>query len=138
MTLIKNNNLFNLDTFIDDVVDNIFSREITPYTVNPIRNNFPKVFVDENDLEYTVSLAAPGVNKEDFDLSLVGNTLRLEYKTKDKSNKFFNYTTFKKSWTVPNGTKFEDVEASYENGIFAINIKKPATVSPKVQKVTVK
>ena len=46
-----------------------------------IENNFPKVFVDEGEKDYTISLAAPGVNKTDFDLNLVQNTLRLTYKT---------------------------------------------------------
>ena len=96
----RNNNLLNLDNFIDDMVDNLFNREVTPYTINPIKNNFPKVFVDEGEKDYTISLAAPGVNKTDFDLNLVQN--------------------------------------SYENGIFAINIKKPVETLPKVQKIDVK
>ena len=138
MTLMRNNNLLNLDNFIDDMVDNLFNREVTPYTINPIKNNFPKVFVDEGEKDYTISLAAPGVNKTDFDLNLVQNTLRLTYKTENKNNRFFSYTSFNKSWTLPNGVKTEDVSASYENGIFAINIKKPVETLPKVQKIDVK
>ncbi len=138
MTLMKHNNLLNLDTFLDGVVDNLFSRDITPYTVNPIKNNFPKVFVDEGEKDYTISLAAPGVKKEDFDLTLVGTTLKLSYKTEKKSNRFFNYSSFNKTWTVPDGTNLESVSASYEDGVFCINIDKPATTLPKVQKIAVK
>ena len=138
MTLMKHNNLLNLDTFLDGVVDNLFSRDITPYTVNPIKNNFPKVFVDEGEKDYTISLAAPGVKKEDFDLTLVGTTLKLSYKTEKKSNRFFNYSSFNKTWTVPDGTDLESVSASYEDGVFCINIVKPATTLPKVQKIAVK
>ena len=138
MTLMKHNNLLNLDTFLDGVVDNLFSRDITPYTVNPIKNNFPKVFVDEGEKDYTISLAAPGVKKEDFDLTLVGATLKLSYKTEKKSNRFFNYSSFNKTWTVPDGTDLESVSASYEDGVFCINIVKPATTLPKVQKIAVK
>ena len=138
MTLMKHNNLLNLDAFLDGVVDNLFSRDITPYTVNPIKNNFPKVFVDEGEKDYTISLAAPGVKKEDFDLTLVGTTLKLSYKTEKKSNRFFNYSSFNKSWTVPDGTDLESVSASYEDGVFCINIDKPATTLPKVQKIAVK
>jgi len=138
MTLMKHNNLLNLDTFLDGVVDNLFSRDITPYTVNPIKNSFPKVFVDEGEKDYTISLAAPGVKKEDFDLTLVGTTLKLSYKTEKKSNRFFNYSSFNKTWTVPDGTDLESVSASYEDGVFCINIVKPATTLPKVQKIAVK
>jgi HSP20 family protein len=138
MTLIKHNNLLNLDSLIDGLVDNLFSRDITPYTVNPIRNNFPKVYVDEGEKGYTLSLAAPGVKKEDFDLSLVGTVLKLSYKAENKSNKFFNYTAFNKTWTVPDGTELEGVSASYEDGVFCINIVKPATTLPKIQKIAVK
>ena len=138
MTLMKHNNLLNLDTFLDGVVDNLFSRDITPYTVNPIKNNFPKVFVDEGEKDYTISLAAPGVKKEDFDLTLVGTTLKLSYKTEKKSNRFCNYSSFNKTWTVPDGTNLESVSASYEDGVFCINIDKPATTLPKVQKIAVK
>tara|TARA_Y100001963_G_C6579550_1_gene352740 strand:- start:216 stop:632 length:417 start_codon:yes stop_codon:yes gene_type:complete len=138
MTLMKHNNLLNLDTFLDGVVDNLFSRDITPYTVNPIKNNFPKVFVDEGEKDYTISLAAPGVKKEDFDLTLVGTTLKLSYKTEKKSNRFFNYSSFNKTWTVPDGTALESVSASYEDGVFCINIDKPVTTLPKVQKIAVK
>tara|TARA_R100000664_G_scaffold33498_1_gene50762 strand:+ start:143 stop:559 length:417 start_codon:yes stop_codon:yes gene_type:complete len=138
MTLIKHGNPMNLDTLLDSFVDNLFSRDIAPYTVNPIKNNFPKVFVDEGEKDYTISLAAPGVKKEDFDLTLVGTTLKLTYKTEKKTNRFFNYSAFNKSWTVPDGTDLESVSASYEDGIFAINIVKPATTLPKVQKIAVK
>ena len=120
------------------MVDNLFNREVTPYTITPIKNNFPKVFLDEGEKDYTISLAAPGVNKNDFDLNLVQNTLRLTYKTENKDNRFFSYTSFNKSWTLPSGVKTEDVSASYENGIFAINIKKSVETLPKVQKIDVK
>jgi len=138
MTLIKHSNLFNLDTFIDNVVDNVFNRDITPYTINPIGNNFPKVYVDEDDKNYLISLAAPGVKKEDFDLNLIGNNLRLAYNTENNSNKFFSYSSFKKSWTVPAGTKTEDVSASYEDGVFTIKVQKPVETLPKIQKIAVK
>lgn len=138
MTLMKHNNLLNLDTLLDGFVDNLFSRDITPYTVNPIKNNFPKVFVDEGEKDYTISLAAPGVKKEDFDLTLVGTTLKLSYSTEKKSNRFFNYSAFNKTWTVPEGTELKNVSASYKDGIFCINIVKPTATLPKVQKIAVK
>tara|TARA_Y100000593_G_scaffold91651_1_gene181075 strand:+ start:1003 stop:1419 length:417 start_codon:yes stop_codon:yes gene_type:complete len=138
MTLMKHNNLLNLDTLLDGFVDNLFSRDVAPYTVNPIKNNFPKAFVDESEKDYTISIAAPGVKKEEFDLTLVGTTLKLNYKTEKKSNRFFNYSAFNKSWTVPDGTALESVSASYEDGVFCINIVKPATTLPKVQKIAVK
>ena len=138
MTLIKHGNPMYLDTLLDSFVDNLFSRDIAPYTVNPIKNNFPKVFVDEGEKDYTISLAAPGVKKEDFELTLVGTTLKLAYKTEKKTNRFFNYSTFNKSWTVPDGTTNENISASYEDGIFAINVVKPVATLPKVQKIAVK
>ena len=46
MTLIKHGNPMNLDTLLDSFVDNLFNRDIAPYTVNPIKNNFPNYLME--------------------------------------------------------------------------------------------
>lgn len=86
--------------------------------------NMPAVNIRENGSHYTVTLAAPGLKKEDFHIDLDGNMLTIssekEEKKEEKDEKFtrkeYSYTSFSRSFTLPDDAKPDAIDARYENG----------------------
>ena len=102
--------------------------------------NVPAVNITENKDEYLVSLAVPGMKKDDFRIDLDGNMLTIssekEESKEEKDKKFtrmeYNFTSFTRSFTLPEEINREKIDAKYEEGVLKISLpfrdgaKKPA------------
>ena len=85
----------------------------------------PAVNVTENKDSYQVSLAAPGLKKEDFKINVEGNMLTVSAQseeTKEENEKAFtrkeyNFSSFSRSFTLPDEINQEKIGARYEDGI---------------------
>jgi HSP20 family protein len=90
----------------------------------------PAVNVKENPDSYTVSLAAPGLKKEDFKLDMKGNMLTISCEKEDQAEekdekytrKEYNYFSFSRSFTLPDDVKQDAIDAHYEDGVLNINL----------------
>ncbi|OJJ16400.1 hypothetical protein BKI52_34495 [marine bacterium AO1-C] len=102
-------------------------------------SQLPAVNVKDNEGDYQIEVAAPGLNKEDFKLSLDNNILTIasEKKTEnveesqekdEKKGKYtrqeFSYQSFLRSFTLPKDVKQGEISASYENGVLNIVVPK--------------
>ncbi len=110
--------------------------------VNKIGFNTPAVNIKETEDDYAVELAAPGLVKEDFnieldnDLLIISSEKKSENESEEKgkyTRKEFCYTSFKRSFTLPETADADKIEASYENGMLLIKLpkKEEAKVQPK-------
>lgn len=92
----------------------------------------PAVNITEDKDCYKAELAAPGMNKDDFRLDVEGNILTIsaekeenkEEKDKKFTRKEYNYTSFSRSFTLPNEVKKEAIEAKYNNGVLQVILPK--------------
>jgi HSP20 family protein len=103
----------------------------------------PAVNISENKDNFLVSLAAPGLQKEDFHVDLNGNTLTIscekEEQKEDKLEKLtrkeYSFTSFNRSFTLPEDILMEKIEATYADGILNIVLpKKEEAKKPVAQK----
>jgi len=105
------------------------------------------VNITENKDHYQVSLAVPGMKKDDFKINVDGNILTIssekEEKKEEKDKKFtrkeYSYTSFCRSFTLPDEVNKEKIDAGYENGV--LNIMLPFNESAKkmsAKKIAVK
>ena len=91
-------------------------------------NEVPSVNIVEQKDAYNVSLAAPGLKKGDFNIDIDGNMLTIscekEENKEEKEKKFtrreYNYTSFSRSFTLPEEINREKIEASYTDGVLHI------------------
>jgi len=94
--------------------------------------NVPAVNVVEKNDEYKLFLAAPGMKKDDFKIDIDGNMLtisaELEEKKEQKEEKFtreeYNYSSFSRSFTLPDEVNKEKVEAVYTDGVLKLFLPK--------------
>jgi HSP20 family protein len=92
--------------------------------------NVPAVNITEEKDEYQVTLAAPGLKKEDFKIDVDGNMLTIsseKEETKDEKDKKFtrkeySYSSFSRSFTLPDEINREKIDAKYEEGILKISL----------------
>ncbi len=92
----------------------------------------PSVNVTEADKEYKISVAAPGLQKDDFKVNVDGNmiTISAERSTRseEKEEKFtrkeYNYTSFSRTFTLPDNVMADKIEARYENGELMLMLPK--------------
>lgn len=90
--------------------------------------NVPAVNITEQKDEYQVSLAAPGLKKDDFKIDVDGNMLTIssekeeskEEKEKSFTRKEYNYSSFSRCFTLPEEINKEKIEAKYEDGVLKI------------------
>jgi HSP20 family protein len=129
MTLVKfNNKTRNTAPYFNNVFDSLFSEAINK---NQIVSKVPNVNIYEGANEYKIELAAPGLNKEDFKIDLKKDNLSVwaEKKgeadlQKDYTRKEFEYTSFARSFVLPEGIDAEKISAAYVNGVLNITIGK--------------
>lgn len=92
----------------------------------------PAVNINEDDDSFMVEVAAPGLKKEDFIVNLENNVLTIsaehkeekEEKKKKSTLREFNFTSFKRSFTVPATVMAEDIKANYKNGVLHLMLPK--------------
>ena len=103
------------DSFFQDLT---FPRLTTDTT-------YPTTKVSETEAGYDVTLIAPGLSNEDFNVSLEGTTLTVSHEaTTGGEASLVSYSSFTKSWTVPQGTTENDVHAQYKSGVLTLTVKK--------------
>jgi len=103
--------------------------------LNPL--NLPAVNIAEKKDRFDVSLAVPGMKKEDFNIDVEGNVLTISAEKKEEreekderyTRKEFNYSSFTRSFTLPEGVNKERIDATYENGL--LNVALPKTEEAK-------
>lgn len=130
MTLVKfNNKTRNTAPYFNNVFDSLFSDALTK---NQAVSKVPYVNIHEDVDAYKIELAAPGLNKEDFKIELKKDNLSIwaEQKTentdakKDYSRVEFTYTSFARSFILPEGIDADKITANYLNGILYVSIAK--------------
>ncbi|MGL5235623.1 MAG: Hsp20/alpha crystallin family protein [Empedobacter falsenii] len=103
------------------------------------QNQFPAVNIKENEDSFEILLAAPGLNKEDFSIEIDENILKIssefkqneEVKEEKFSRKEFNFSSFKRAFTLPETINEDKIEASYINGILQLVLPKKEEALPK-------
>jgi len=99
-------------------------------SLNPI--SVPAVNIAEQKDHYVVSLAAPGMKKDDFKIDIDGNTLTISAETEEtkeeKEDKYtrkeFNYSSFSRSFSLPDWVNKDKIDATYENGLLKLTLPK--------------
>ena len=109
--------------------------------------NVPAVNITEQKDEYLVSLAAPGLKRDDFKLDVYGNMLTIssekeenkEEKDKRFTRKEYSYSSFSRSFTLPEEINKEKIEAKYEEGVLKISLpRKEEAKKPAAKHIAVK
>jgi HSP20 family protein len=93
----------------------------------------PKVNIHESERDFTVEVAAPGMNKDDFEVTIDNNLLTItsELRKEEKNitetkytRKEFSYQSFQRTFTLPDTVDANKIAAKYNNGILELLLPK--------------
>ncbi len=140
MSLIKFNETFPalLDSFFGHDMGERFAWPRTTFAV-------PAVNIREDENSFKVEMAAPGLKKDDFKVTLDNGVLtvstekRQENEEKDADGKYtkreFSYQSFSRSFSLPDSVQYEKIDARYQDGILYLTIPKKEEAKRKAPKV---
>ena len=110
----------------------------------------PAINVIEDDKDYKVEVAAPGMNKEDFKVNVTDDNYLVltmekknESKDEDKKRKYlrreFSYHKFEQSLALPENANKDEIKATVNDGILTIDIPKIKTTEkqPAIKQIEI-
>jgi HSP20 family protein len=131
MTLVKFNKQPNnaLMPGFNDVFESIFN---DTFFNDRLTSRVPAANISESEDHFHVELAAPGLKKEDFKLNLDRNVLNISVEQnneagdaqKNYSKREYSYSSWVRSFTLPESANAENIEAVYTDGVLKIDIAK--------------
>lgn len=107
-----------------------------------VKASIPSVNVIEDNDNYRIEVAAPGLKKEDFKIELDNKLLKIfSERENDDQNKEgekilrreFSYCSFKRTFSLPDTVTAEKIKAHHEDGILSVVI--PKREEAKIQPV---
>ena len=123
-------------SFMDDFfgLDNYPTR----YHSNGFKS-VPAVNISEGENEFTIEVAAPGLEKKDFKIDLENDVLTIASIREDKkeetrenyTRREFAYCNFSRSFNLPELVDAENISATHKNGILNVTIPKKEEAKAK-------
>lgn len=141
MTIIRRTN-----TWLPSVFNDFFGNE----WVTNNNKSVPAINIQQNEDGFTVEVAAPGMTKEDCNVSVdEDNNLvicfekKSESEDKDKKGTYlrreFSYTQFTRRMILPDNTVNDKISAKVENGVLTVEIPtiKEEEKAPKAKQIEI-
>ena len=127
--------LTKTDELLPSVFDNFFRPWNEWFSNNELWNKamkVPAVNIMESENHYKVSLAAPGLKKSDFKINLEGNMLTISSEKEESrdekdaryTRKEYSYSSFRRSFTMPEEVSQDKIEATYVDGVLRLTLPK--------------
>src|SRR3954469_25190586 len=104
----------------------------------------PSVDIFENKDEIVLEAELPGMNREDFELTIENNVLTLRgerrFEKRDEADNYHrverSYGSFTRSFTLPQTVSSENASAEYKNGVLRVVLRKREEV--KARRIEIK
>jgi HSP20 family protein len=120
-------------------LSNFFDDEFFP--VMPTRQGtVPAVNIREDEKNFTLELAVPGIDKKDLKIDISEDVLTVSSETKNESEesndgykrKEFSFTSFCRSFYIPENVNRDKIGASYKDGILSVELPKQEEEKNKI------
>ncbi len=117
----------------DDFFNDRFFNEIDSMNYE---RTLPAVNIRESEEGFELELALPGLKREDIQIKLEEDVLRISSEKKEEAGDYtrreFNYQSFERQFKLGELIDQEGIEASHEAGVLSIRLPKKAEVLSKV------
>lgn len=148
--LVKRNKATTPSILSDFFTDRLFTPSILDFEGGLLdRSNallIPDANITENDKNFSIELAAPGLEKKDFKVEVQDGVLSISAEKKEEKSeedknyrrREFSYNSFSRSFTLPENSMSDKIDAKYENGVLRLTLpKKEVTISKPAKQIKV-
>lgn len=113
------------------------------------RWNNAAINIREDEGNYFLEVAAPGVKKEDFRLKVEDNVLNISASSQKKeentgtnnggkyTRREFSLSSFSRSFTLPETINVDGIEANYDSGIMHVRLPKREEAKPRTREINI-
>ena len=116
-----------LSPFFSNVFDDDFFPVLTTRT-----SSMPAVNIRENEKSFMLELAVPGIDKQDLKIDINEDVLTVSSESKNETEedkdgymrKEYSYSSFVRSFYIPENVNREKIGASYKDGILNVELPK--------------
>ena len=139
----RKNNVTGLPSF-SSWFDNFFDNSIGTEFLSNFNTGItlPAVNIKETANDFILELAIPGMKKSDFIIDVENKILSIssevtkEQEEKDEiyTRREFGYSSFKRTFTIPDSIESDKVKATYEDGILMVTLPKREEAKQKPPK----
>ena len=110
---------------------NLLDDDFLP-TLSGRTSSMPAVNIREGEKNYTLDLAIPGMDKKDLKIDISEDVLTISSESKEENSeerdgykkKEFNYSSFCRSFYIPDNVNREKIGANYKDGILTVSLPK--------------
>jgi len=131
------NNTIAQDPF-GKLLDDLFNRSISEIVGTDFTHDSPSANITEEDQHFSIQLAAPGLEKSDFKITIEKDFLLISADKKksdevksDFKRREFDYSKFSRKFRLPETIDKESIKAKYDLGLLIISMKKSENDSNK-------
>jgi len=127
----------------DKVINHVLSdldKSFSKGLATGVQKKQPSVNIIETDDDFRIELAAPGLSKKDFKIDLENEilTISAEKKSDEKEStknnykrREFDFTNFKRSFTLSESIDSQSISAKYANGVLNVTLAKKEEAKPQ-------
>lgn len=137
MSLVKRNQV---------LFPSLFNDLLTPDWFGGLENtkpNVPAVNIKENDENFELELAIPGLKKEDVNIEVdehiltISSEIKSESETKENNftRREFSFSSFKRAFNLPETIDEDKINAKHEDGILKLTLPKKEEALPKPKRL---
>ncbi|WP_026898468.1 Hsp20/alpha crystallin family protein [Daejeonella oryzae] len=118
-----------------------------PFVSDRMSLRVPAANIAETDVEFIIELAVPGMRKDDFKISLDKNLLSISSDTKsenseiDESKRYnrkeYSFSSFVRSFTLPQSSDLSKISAEYVDGILKIKVSKKEEAKMQSREISI-
>jgi HSP20 family protein len=121
---------------------NFFDEDFFPVLTNKTNNSMPAVNIREDEKNYVLDFAIPGIDKKDLKIDMNEDVLTISSEVKNESEekkdgykrKEFSYSAFSRSFYIPENVDREKIGANYKDGVLTVSLPKHEEEKNKISK----
>lgn len=134
-------------SYVPSYLDDIFSDQSFNSYFGTRNASTPAVNVIEDNDEFRIDVASPGLAKHDFKIDVNDDLITIsadkEIENEASDNKYmrreFNYSSFKRSFQLPDSVNQDKISANHADGILSVHLpKKEEEVSKGPKTIEIK
>lgn len=139
-TLLHNNHPFS------SILNELISEGLPRLQSIAYTKTSPATNIKEDENAYIIQLAAPGLSKDRFSITVENRHLTVTSKKAESDetkevifkSREYDYSSFSRKYQLPKTANTEDIHAKYEDGILEIKIMKMKEAQKLTQQIEIK
>jgi HSP20 family protein len=119
----------------------IFDDDFIP-VMSGSTSSMPAVNIKEDEKNFILDLAVPGIDKKELKIDINEDLLTISSETKNETEenkdgykrKEFSYSSFCRSFQIPENVNRDKIEANYKDGVLSVNLPKVEEEKHKISR----